>query len=148
MIRLIKIFRQFPTLGISRLSVSSISAGAASQCYQYELMLLKCQINTNTKKKGIFVSYKMFRKGIEILILSFKYFKLSFLKIMLERQQKVYFPPSKHLSTLRKIRFNYILEGSIQYFVLSLQLFWACSWKWSKMSIEYKIQITTKLKCY
>ena len=31
-------------------------------------MLLKCQINTDTKKKD-FASYKMFRKGIEILIL-------------------------------------------------------------------------------
>ena len=41
-----------------------------------ELSLLKCQINTNAKKR-IFASYKMFRKGIEILILSFKYFKLS-----------------------------------------------------------------------
>jgi len=32
-------------------------------------MLLKCQINTITKKKD-FASYKMFRKDIEILILS------------------------------------------------------------------------------
>ena len=38
-------------------------------------MLLKCQINTNTKKR-IFASYKMSRKGIEILILRFNYFKL------------------------------------------------------------------------
>ena len=40
-----------------------------------ELMLLKCQINTNTP--GFFASYKMFRKSIEILILSFNYFELS-----------------------------------------------------------------------
>ena len=42
-----------------------------------ELMLSKCQINPNTKKERIFASYKMSRKGIEILILSFNYFKLS-----------------------------------------------------------------------
>jgi len=41
-----------------------------------ELMLLKWKINTNTKKR-IFASYKMFRKGMEILILSFNYSKLS-----------------------------------------------------------------------
>ena len=59
------------------------SAGAASQCYWDEIMLFKCelmllksQINTNTKKKD-FASYQMFRKGIEILILSFNYFILS-----------------------------------------------------------------------
>ena len=37
-----------------------------------ELMLLKCQINTNTKKK-YFASCKMFSKGIEILVRSFNY---------------------------------------------------------------------------
>ena len=54
---------------------SRSTAGAASQCYKdelmllkCELMLLKCQINSNTKKV-FFASYKMFRKGIEILIL-------------------------------------------------------------------------------
>ena len=43
------------------------AAGAASQCYQaelmlskWELMLFKCKINTNTKKKWK-KSYKMFR---------------------------------------------------------------------------------------
>ena len=45
--------------------------------FKYELMLLKCQINTNTKKKRIFASNKMFRKGIEILIVSFNYLRLS-----------------------------------------------------------------------
>ena len=44
-----------------------------------ELILLKCQINTNTKKR-IFASYKMFRKGIEILFLSFNYLNYQFPK--------------------------------------------------------------------
>ena len=41
------------------------TAGAASQCYEDELMLLKCQINTNTKK----LDFCILQKGIEILIL-------------------------------------------------------------------------------
>ena len=48
------------------------AAVAASQCYldelmplKCELMLLKCQINTITKKKWTFAPYKMFRKGIK-----------------------------------------------------------------------------------
>ena len=52
------------------------AAGAASQCYQDKLMLVKCQINTNTKKR-IFAPYKMFSKGKEILTLIFNYFELS-----------------------------------------------------------------------
>ena len=57
--------------------VQFLSAEDELMLLKCELMLLKCQINTNTKKR-IFASYKMFRKGIiEILILSFKYFKLS-----------------------------------------------------------------------
>ena len=44
--------------------------------FKCELMLLKRQINTNTKKMIFPPSYKMFRKGIEILILTFNYFEL------------------------------------------------------------------------
>ena len=66
------------------------------QCYWDELMILKCQIKINTNENGfsvllrwandikmpdqnkyewkwIYVSYNMFRRGIEIFILSFNY---------------------------------------------------------------------------
>ena len=54
------------------------TVGASSQCYwdvlillKCELMLLECQINTNTDKNGFLLSIKC----IEVLILSFNYFK-------------------------------------------------------------------------
>ena len=42
-----------------------------NQLYKCELMLLKCQINTNTNKNGFLLHTKW--RGIEILILSFNY---------------------------------------------------------------------------
>ena len=42
---------------------------------KFELMLAKCQINTNTDQNG-FLILKIFREDIKVLIICFNYFKL------------------------------------------------------------------------
>ena len=68
------------------LYVIAKAVGASSQCYWVELMRFKCelmllkrQINTITKK-WISAFYKMFKRDIEILILSFNHLKFSYVR--------------------------------------------------------------------
>ena len=59
------------------------AAGAAPQCYYDELMLLKCQINTNTKKKGFLLSTKCLERVLKYsylvsIILNYQFPKTMF----------------------------------------------------------------------
>ena len=45
--------------------IVSIAVGAASICYIEKLMLLKCQINTNTNKNGFLLSTKCLEGVLE-----------------------------------------------------------------------------------
>ena len=72
------------------------TVGASSQCYCDELMLLKCELikmpdQHKYELKWISASYKMFRRGIEILILSFNYLKKKYLCLRIFRVKFVSF---------------------------------------------------------
>ena len=78
--------------GLSKKMFFENTVGASFQCYWDELMLLKCQINTNMEKMD-FCFLQNVKEGVlkhsEILILGFNYFRKTiyvcgFLKLISE----------------------------------------------------------------